>query len=155
MNQEMNQIIQKEFNECKEIGDGILDLKILNDYSWQVVIKGPKLGPYEKGQFFIHVLFPKEYPKIPPKFRVLNKIYHMNINQQGCIALNTLKKEWSENIGVKKMLLEILSLFQKPNPQNPLNLKLAQQYQENCSEYYEKAQQWTQQYATFIDIKIE
>ncbi|CAK59195.1 unnamed protein product (macronuclear) [Paramecium tetraurelia] len=155
MNQVMSQILQKEFNECKEIPDGIIDLKILNENSWQIVIKGPKLSPYEKGQFFILVEFPKEYPNIPPKFRILNKIYHMNVNQQGCIALNTLKKEWSESIGVKKMLLEILSLFQKPNPQNPLNLKLAQQYQEDCSEYYERAQQWTQQFATFIDIKID
>ncbi|CAD8105029.1 unnamed protein product [Paramecium sonneborni] len=155
MNQPISEMLQKELIECKKLFDDKIDIKILNNDSWQIKIKGPKFGPYENGQFFLHVKFPKEFPKVPPKLRILNKIYHMNINQQGFIALNTLKKEWSENISVKQMLEEILSLFQKPNIQNPLNLKLAQQYQENAQEYFEMAQKWTQQYATFIDIKID
>jgi ubiquitin-conjugating enzyme E2 D/E len=87
--------IQKELLELANdppanICAGPLNQK--NLYEWQGVLIGPPESPYEGGVFFLKIVFPKEYPFKPPTLNFITKIYHPNINNEGEICLDILKK---------------------------------------------------------------
>ena len=43
----------------------------------------------------------KDYPVSPPKGFFLTKIFHPNVGPQGEICVNTLKKDWKPDLGIK------------------------------------------------------
>lgn len=67
-----------------------------------------------------------DFPKAPPKGTVfillfsqhtliciitaffLTKIFHPNVSKKGEICVNTLKKDWKEDLGIKHILLVII-----------------------------------------------
>lgn len=61
--------------------------------------------PYANGQFRIKLVLGKEFPTAPPKGFFLTKIFHPNVSQQGEICVNTLKKDWKPDLGIKHILL--------------------------------------------------
>ena len=56
---------------------------------------GPVQTPFEGGTFRIRMIFPEEFPQLPPKGYFLTKIYHPNISDKGDICVNSLKKDWN------------------------------------------------------------
>ena len=56
----------------------------------------------------------KRFPSEPPKAYFLTKIFHPNVAANGEICVNTLKKDWKAELGLKHILL-VCSL--KDNPQ--------------------------------------
>jgi ubiquitin-conjugating enzyme E2 G1 len=57
---------------------------------FQVLIVGPSDTLYEGGFFKCHLIFPKEYPLRPPKLRVINEIWHPNIDKNGDVCISIL-----------------------------------------------------------------
>ena len=116
-------------------------------YHWQATIIGPDDSPYEGGCFDLDIRFPVEYPFKPPKVLFNTKIYHPNINNNGNICLDILKKSWSPALTISKVLLSVCSLLTDPNPHDPLMIDIAKQYRENNKKYLETAKKWTDLYA--------
>ena len=83
-------------------------------------IDGPNGTPYESGVFRLKLIFPSDYPNTPPK-GFLTKIFHPNVSDTGAICVNTLKKDWTPELGVKHILLVIRCLLIYPNPASALN----------------------------------
>jgi ubiquitin-protein ligase len=54
------------------------------------LIVGPSDTLYEGGFFKCHLIFPKEYPLRPPKLRVINEIWHPNIDKNGDVCISIL-----------------------------------------------------------------
>ncbi|OAP17051.1 hypothetical protein AXX17_AT1G37060 [Arabidopsis thaliana] len=96
-----------------------------NIYEWTAVIRGPDGTPYEGGMFNLSIKFPTDYPFKPPKFTFKTPIYHPNINDEGSICMNILKDKWTPALMVEKVLLSILLLLEKPNPDDPLPFLMA------------------------------
>lgn len=48
---------------------------------------------------------PKDFPTNPPKAFFLTKIFHPNVAANGEICVNTLKKDWKSDLGIKHVLL--------------------------------------------------
>lgn len=46
-----------------------------------------------------------EYPQAPPKGYFLTKIFHPNVSDKGEICVNTLKKDWKADMGIRHLLL--------------------------------------------------
>ena len=117
-------------------------------FHWNATIMGPEDSPYYGGVFFIDIKFPHDYPYKPPKMRFTTKIYHPNISKTGFICVDILKNNWSPALTVSKVLLSICSLLNDPNPDDPLEPEIANEYKNNNKQYIESAQSWTKIYAT-------
>lgn len=72
----------------------------------QVVLDGPVGTPYDGGKFRLKMLIPMQYPMEPPKAYFCTKIFHPNIAPNtGEVCVNTLKKDWKSNLGLRHILL--------------------------------------------------
>eukprot|EP01121_Diplochlamys_sp_Union-15-3_P016445 TRINITY_DN5586_c0_g1_i1.p1 TRINITY_DN5586_c0_g1~~TRINITY_DN5586_c0_g1_i1.p1 ORF type:complete len:134 (-),score=27.66 TRINITY_DN5586_c0_g1_i1:13-372(-) len=65
----------------------------------------------------------------------MTKVFHPNVSDKGEICVNTLKKDWKENLGIKHVLLTIKCLLIYPNPDSALNPDASRMMQESFDEY--------------------
>lgn len=114
----------------------------------------------------------KTFPISPPKGFFLTKIFHPNVSRNGEICVNTLKKDWKQDLGIKHILLVSLYQIKKnnslsvfyvfkvikcllivPNPESALNEEAAKLLLEHYDEYCKRAQMITEIHAkpTFLD----
>lgn len=116
-------------------------------FKWSATIIGPKDSPYADGIFELKIVFPQNYPFVPPKCTFTTKLWHPNVSVNGAICMDLLKNNWSPALTVSKVLLSILSLMTDPNPNDPLNTEAGSQYKESLEAFNKKAKDWTIKYA--------
>lgn len=80
----------------------------------QATIEGPGGTPYEGGLFKMKLVLPKEFPASPPQGFFLTKIFHPNVASNGAICVNTLKRDWKPDQGIRHILLVSPSPFGDP-----------------------------------------
>ncbi|KAG2377602.1 hypothetical protein C9374_009118 [Naegleria lovaniensis] len=114
---------------------------------WKAWIEGPKGTVYEGGKFELSIVFPDDYPFKAPSIKFITKIYHCNISKKGNICVDTLKDAWNPSLTISKVLLSIVSLLSEPNPDDPLEPKIAKEFKENRQSHDLTATKWTQMYA--------
>lgn len=77
-----------------------------------------------------------DYPSAPPKGFFVTKIFHPNVSAKGEICVNTLKKDWKPELGVRHVLLTVKCLLIHPNPESALNEEagklLLEKYEDYC-----------------------
>lgn len=115
---------------------------------FNVAIAGPSDSAYEGGLFRLELFLPADYPMAPPKVRFLTKIYHPNIDKLGRICLDILKDKWSPALQIRTVLLSIQALLSAPNPDDPLDNGVAEQWKTNEKTAIATAKEWTARYAT-------
>jgi len=118
-----------------------------NPRYFDIVITGPKDSGYEKGIFKLEMFLPDEYPMVPPKVRFLTRIYHPNIDRLGRICLDILKDKWSPALQIDKVCLSIQLLLSTPNPDDPLDNKVANHWKADVAGAMKTAREWTRKYA--------
>jgi len=93
------------------------------------------------------MFLPDEYPMVPPKVRFLTRIYHPNIDRLGRICLDILKDKWSPALQIDKVCLSIQLLLSTPNPDDPLDNKVANHWKADVAGAMKTAREWTRKYA--------
>lgn len=114
---------------------------------FHVTVDGPEGSPFEDGIFKLELFLPEDYPMAPPKVRFMTKIYHPNIDKLGRICLDILKDKWSPALQIRTVLLSIQALLSAPNPDDPLDTTVAEQWKTNEALALDTARQWTKIYA--------
>ncbi|XP_011503830.1 PREDICTED: calmodulin-like protein 11 isoform X1 [Ceratosolen solmsi marchali] len=113
----------------------------------QAIIDGPAGTPYFSGSFRIKLTLGKDYPQGPPKAFFLTKIFHPNVAKNGEICVNTLKKDWRSDLGIKHILLTVKCLLIMPNAESALNEEAGKLLLERYDDYSERAKMMTEIHA--------
>lgn len=115
---------------------------------FHVTADGPRDSPFEGGNFKLELFLPDEYPMSPPKVRFMTRIYHPNIDKLGRICLDILKDKWSPALQIRTVLLSIQALLSAPNPDDPLENNVAEEWKRNEAKAIATAREWTKRYAS-------
>lgn len=123
---------------------------VLNDddiTSVQADIDGPSGTPYHGGSFRVRLVLGKNFPSSPPKGFFVTKIFHPNVGRNGEICVNTLKKDWKQDLGIKHILLTIKCLLIVPNPESALNEEAGKMILDQYEDYCKRAKMMTEIHA--------
>lgn len=105
-------------------------------------------GIYANGKFRLTVTFPPEYPFQAPVLKFLTRVYHPNIDEEGNICIALLKQEaWKPSTSLTVIFNSLISLLNEPNPDDPLDVQIAQLYRQDYSAFSKKAGEWVKKYA--------
>ncbi|VFQ77750.1 unnamed protein product [Cuscuta campestris] len=143
--------VQKELKECnRDVQDSGIQISPRGDGLTHLngTIPGPIGTPYEGGIFKIDIILPDGYPFDPPKMKFSTKVWHPNISSQsGAICLDVLKDQWSPALTLKTALLSIQALLSDPQPDDPQDAVVAQQYLRDYNTFVGTARYWTDAFA--------
>lgn len=146
------QTIRQVMKEMRSLIDSPLEgIKIqINDSDVtdiQAFIEGPSGTPYSSGSFRVKLTLGKDFPQTPPKAFFLTKIFHPNVASNGEICVNTLKKDWKPDLGIKHILLTIKCLLIVPNAESALNEEAGKMLLERYDDYSQRAKMMTEIHA--------
>lgn len=116
----------------------------------QAFIEGPAGTPYSGGIFKVKLCLGKDFPQAPPKAFFLTKIFHPNVATNGEICVNTLKKDWKSDLGIKHILLTIKCLLIYPNAESALNEEAGKLLLEHYDDYSQRARMMTEIHALSV-----
>lgn len=77
----------------------------------------------------------------------MTKIFHPNISKAGEICVNTLKKDWSKDLGIGHVLQVVRCLLINPFPESALNDEAGRIFMEDYDSYFKKARMMTEVHA--------
>lgn len=146
------QIIRRVVKEMHDlVNDPPEGIKVnLNDEDVtdiQAYIEGPAGTPYSGGIFRVKLALGKDFPQTPPKAFFLTKIFHPNVAKNGEICVNTLKKDWKPDLGIKHILLTVKCLLIVPNAESALNEEAGKLLLEQYECYSQRAKMMTEIHA--------
>ncbi|KOO23164.1 ubiquitin-conjugating enzyme e2 s-like protein [Chrysochromulina tobinii] len=110
-------------------------------------IHGPDSTPFEGGVYKVKLTLPTDYPHAPPKGFFLTRIFHPNISKTGEICVNTLKKDWKNDLGIGHVLQVVRCLLINPFPESALNEEAGKLFMEDYDTYFKKARMFTEVHA--------
>ncbi|KAH9611772.1 hypothetical protein KSS87_010754 [Heliosperma pusillum] len=143
--------VQKELQECnKDVQVSGISVKPKADSLSHLLgtIPGPVDSPYQGGTFLIDIVLTDGYPFEPPKMKFLTKVWHPNISSQsGAICLDILKDQWSPALTLKTALVSIQALLSAPQPDDPQDAVVAEQYLRDYQTFSGTARYWTEAFA--------
>ncbi|KAM8747665.1 uncharacterized protein AB9X84_015607 [Acanthopagrus schlegelii] len=114
---------------------------------WKIVMEGPPDTPYEKGVFELFCQFGPDYPVKPPVVRFVTPVYHCNINSVGRICHNIFDRNYNAQITMKDILNAVYGLLMFPEPEDPLDSILAEEFLSSREKYEQEAKKHTEETA--------
>jgi len=119
-------------------------------HKWRVTLTGPSNTVYADGSFGVLVNLPPNYPFTPPVVSFVTRIYHPNITNDstGNICLAALKPEnWKPASRLRVVLEAVRNLLMEPQPDDPLEVRIAEEYKNNRKEFEKQAKYYVTKYA--------
>ena len=140
----MRRILNEVADLTRNQPEGVKIIPVEDDLSEvQAIIDGPVGTPFEEGAFRITLRFGADFPQSPPKGYFITKIFHPNISNTGEICVNTLKRDWKEDMGLRHVLVTIKCLLIHPNPESALNEEAGRLLLESYDDYQARARLMT------------
>lgn len=112
----------------------------------------------QKGTFLVKLHLPTEYPFKPPTVSFATRIYHPNVtnDEKGSMCLGMLKSdEWKPSSRISAVLQFARQLLEEPMPDDAVEARIAEQYNNDRKRYEEIARDWTRRYATKAWSRVE
>jgi len=117
---------------------------------WECAIPGKTGTLWEGGKFSLHMIFPDDYPSMPPKCQFNPVIFHPNVYPSGTVCLSILdaEKDWRPTISIKNILLGIQDLLDKPNNNDPAQSEPSLLLRSNMEEYNRRIREQTKAFTS-------
>jgi len=153
----MAQRIPKDFKELtdeKTCLEGILaELIDPSDFSrWRVFIQAPEGTYFSGGVFLTQLIFPPEYPMLPPELIFVSEMFHPNVYPDGKVCISILhppgKDEFSDERPEERWMPShtpvsifncFLTLLSEPNIYSPANIDASVMWRDNKEKFKKKA----------------
>ncbi|XP_054888462.1 uncharacterized protein LOC129361571 [Poeciliopsis prolifica] len=114
---------------------------------WRILMQGPPDTPYQSGVFELYCQFGPDYPVKPPVLRFVTNVYHCNVNSVGRICHNIFDRNYNAHITMKKIFDAVYGLLIIPEPEDPLDSILAEEFLTNREMYEQEAKRHTKEHA--------
>lgn len=143
------QTAQRVARELRKLAAAPLDgIRYVGDFEQlaevRAELRGPAGTPYEGGRFVVRLSLGAHFPAQPPRGAFLTKIFHPNVAPgSGEICVNTLKRDWSPDLGLAHVLQVIRCLLIVPFPESSLNDEAGRLFMDSYDEYARRARLWT------------
>ena len=109
-----------------------------------ILLTGPAGTPYSGGLWRLYLKIPTDYPHSPPKASFRTKIWHPNVEEKtGAVCVDTLKRDWNDNVTLRDILITISCLLIQPNPDSALNSAAGALLQDDFEEFAKQAKLMT------------
>ena len=150
--------LMKEFKNLNEDYELPFTVGLENEndlFKWLVLIEGPEGTIYEGGVFQATMVFPQTYPNNPPKMRFTTPMWHPNIYKNGevCVSIlhepvfdefnemEKMEEKWRPILGVREVLLSVISMLCSPNLESNANVDASIQYRNDREGFNKKVRQ--------------
>ncbi|KAF3436792.1 hypothetical protein FNV43_RR19545 [Rhamnella rubrinervis] len=156
--------VQKELQECsRDVEKSGIKVTPKSDGCLARLIgtiPGPSGTPYEDGTFQIEITLPEVGTEVLTNLVVNYGFsscrWHPNISSQsGAICLDILKDQWSPALTLKTALLSVQALLSAPQPDDPQDAVVAQQYLRDYQTFVGTARYWTETFAKTSSLGVE
>ncbi|XP_035525876.1 uncharacterized protein LOC118334163 [Morone saxatilis] len=114
---------------------------------WKILMEGPPDTPYEKGVFELYCQFGPDYPVKPPLVRFVTQVYHCNVNSVGRICHSIFDRNYNAHITMREILEAVYGLLIIPEPNDPLDSILAEEFLTSRETYEQEAEKHTEETA--------
>ncbi|XP_039670716.1 uncharacterized protein LOC120567772 isoform X1 [Perca fluviatilis] len=111
---------------------------------WRILMQGPPDTPYKKGVFELYCHFGPDYPAKPPLIRFVTQVYHCNVNSVGRICHNIFDRNYNAHITMREILEAVYGLLIIPEPADPLDSILAEEFLTSRETYELEAEKHTE-----------
>ena len=131
---------------------GIYKIDKTNSKKWIVHIKLDENSNsmFRNGYFKITIEFGDDFPQEkPPEGRIINKIYHLNINPNSGHICSIFLNRWDSSTTISELLVGLYLVFiYEQNPLDPYSYFMSSQYQQKYNEFVSIARKWVIKYAS-------
>lgn len=143
--------VRREINEFQKKADCagiVLELEDNDLMKLKGSITGPPDTSYAGGTYKLAIEIPPTYPFNPPKVRFTTYLWHPNISSQtGAICLDILSTRWAAAMTLRTVLLSIQALMESPEPNDPQDAVVAQQFMQDRGMWKRTSLFWAQHFA--------
>jgi len=119
-------------------------------HTWHITIRPPPGTPFHGGIFGLILTLPPDYPFKAPHVKFVTRIYHPNITDDtvGNVCLGILKAEnWKPSTKIQAVLEAIWNLLIEPQPDDPLEERIADEYKRDKAAFEKHAKEHTDKHA--------
>ena len=127
--------IQKDIAELDSGNVGTVAFPNPNDLTTFTLTVAPDSGYWSGAKYTFSINIPATYPHEAPKVHCNTKIFHPNIDLQGHVCFNILRKDWKPVLDINAVIYGIIYLFYEPNPDDPLNKEAAALFREDLAQF--------------------
>lgn len=127
---------------------GLDEIDAEDEFTWNLMLRGPKGSPYSKGRFSITIKFPENYPYGAPEICFMTPIFHPNVWPDGSLCWHSNDENGSSYFA-DALVGAINILLVDPNPDSPANPEAANLFNSNRHLYIQRAKEHVAEHAWF------
>lgn len=152
------ELLRRQLAELAKNPIDLVSVGLLDDanlYEWEILIMGPDTTLYEGGFFKATLIFPHDFPNMPPTMKFLSEMWHPNVYADGKVCISILHppgedamnaqesadERWRPILGVEQILISVISMLNDPNDESPANLDAAVQWRNDRLAFKKKVRQ--------------
>jgi len=124
-------------------------------YDWELLLIGPDETIFEGGFFKARLVFPSDFPNMPPTMTFISEMWHPNVYEDGRVCISILHppgedamnsqesadERWRPILGVEQILLSVISMLSDPNDESPANLDAAVMWRNDRAAFKKRVRQ--------------